>query len=418
MQHHFVELFVAAWAASLVMTPLSRWVGSRLGLLDHPQERKIQRVAVPRTGGIGVLFGMLAGMVFVVGVSGPLGIPTSREFIAILAGGAVIHAIGILDDLLDLSARVKLGAQAVAVGIVMSQGVVLESLTVPGGPSLELGVFAYPLTAFFLLGFINSFNLVDGLDGLAGGIAAISAFVLAIAGVLGGNYLLAAFSIALLGSVVGFLPFNFIFGKTFLGDAGSMLLGYLLPVSAIAGSQFSTDATPVYLVTACALVPILDTLTTILRRFRNGAALFRPDSMHVHHRLIRFGLTPQRTVALILAVTACAAGFALCVLVEEARPFLVPTALAGSLVVLGLRPERRAASDDADASFHEIVFYLLGTQNGVTPRLDGEQGIGELVAAPAASFEVRVSCDPARAASKDRTEAPREAPAGVTSSGS
>lgn len=415
MQHHFVELFVAAWFGSLVMTPLSRYIGARLGLLDHPQERKIQRVAVPRTGGIGILFGMLLGMIALTKASGPLGIPITREFAAILLGGALIHATGILDDLLDLPALVKLAAQTFAVAIVMSQGIVLHQLAIPGMFSFDLGLFAFPVTAFFILGFINSFNLVDGLDGLAGGIAAISSLVLAIAGVFSGNFLLTAFSVALLGAIVGFLPFNFVLGKTFLGDAGSMLLGYLLPVAAIAGTRFANDATPVFLVTACAIVPILDTITTILRRFRNGQALFRPDSMHVHHRLIRFGLTPQRTVAVILGVTAFAAGQALCILVPDARPLLVPTALAAVLVVLGLRPERRAPTTEADASFHEIVFYLLGTQNGTSPRMDGKQGIGEVLASPAAARAPRPRRRPAEAES---AEAPLEAPSAITSSGS
>ncbi len=412
MRHQFVALLVVSWAASFIMTPLFRKIGARLGLLDHPQERKLQSVVIPRTGGIGVLFGMLAGMIYLVGVAGSLGIPLTREIVAIFVGGVLIHGIGILDDRRGLPPLVKLAAQATAVSIVMSQGVLLNELALPGGTRIDLGLFAVPLTAFFFLGFVNSFNLVDGLDGLAGGICAIGALALAIAGVLEGNFVLAAFSTALLGSIVGFLPFNFIFGRTFLGDAGSMLVGYLLGASALAGSRFTHSATPILLVTAAAAVPILDTFTTILRRFRNRQALFCPDSMHVHHRLIRYGLTPQRAVALILTVTAMTAGQALGLLVEGARPVLVPTFLAGLLVIVGLRRDRPRVVNEADANFHEVVFYLLGAQNCSGPRLDGKQGIGEVVAAPADREAY------ARAAATESAEAPSEASAPVISMGS
>lgn len=393
MQHHFVALLTVAWITSLTTTPLMRIVGARIGLLDHPHERKIQRTAIPRTGGIGILFGMAAAMLYLGNIAPPLGIAMTRELGAVLAGGALIHILGIMDDLLQLSAKVKLGLQVLIISYVVSNGLLLDGLTFPGGYALDLGIFAVPVTAFFLLGFINSFNLVDGLDGLAGGIAAISAMVLAFAGVLQGNFLLALLSLALLGAVVGFLPFNFIFGKTFLGDSGSMLLGYLLAVSALAGSRFTHDGTPVLLAMISAIVPILDTSTTILRRLRKGQALFRPDSMHVHHRLIRFGLTPERAVVVILGVTAFAAGLALCFLVEGSGPLFVPTVLSGFLVASGMRKDRRALDDDdTEASIRETVLYLLGTLDGPNARMDGKQRIGEvLAAAPAHATRTRTN---------------------------
>ena len=123
-----------------------------------------------------------------------------------------------------------------AVGAVISQGVLLEGIDFPGDAAWRFGVLAAPLTAFFLLGFINALNLVDGLDGLASGIAAIAAMALAVAGVMNGNYVLASLSTIVLGAVLGFLPYNFRKEKTFLGDSGSMLLGYLLGVTIIAGA--------------------------------------------------------------------------------------------------------------------------------------------------------------------------------------
>ncbi|NNE43008.1 MAG: undecaprenyl/decaprenyl-phosphate alpha-N-acetylglucosaminyl 1-phosphate transferase, partial [Gemmatimonadetes bacterium] len=205
----FVWLFAVTFLATLAAMPLARALGARLGLMDHPHQRKLQTTAVPRTGGIGILLGLTAGTFVLLHLSAQLGIPVSRELIALFAGGVILHVTGVLDDLYDIPAKVKLAAQAAAVGVVISQGVVLERLIFPGGASWEFGMFAAPITAFFLLGFINAINLVDGLDGLASGIVGIGALALGTAGVMGGNYLLAGLSTIVFAAVLGFLPFNF-----------------------------------------------------------------------------------------------------------------------------------------------------------------------------------------------------------------
>jgi hypothetical protein len=212
---------------------------------------------------------------------------------------------------------------------------------------------------------------------------AIGALSLALFGLTDGNYLLAALATVLFGSVVGFLPFNFLRHKTFLGDSGSMLLGYMLGVVAIAGSWFSGESAPVALVLGCAFLPILDTLTTILRRYRKGQAIFLPDAMHLHHRLIRFGLSPRRTVLILLALTLFFAGQSL-VLFGGLRALALTTSLAIVLVVLQIHQQRKsnqAEKNDAgfDAGFREILFYLVGAQDGPTPRMDGGVSLNEIL---------------------------------------
>lgn len=396
MEFPFLWLFAASLVVTLASMPLVRRLGSQFGLMDHPHERKLQRTAVPRTGGIAILLGIGAGLGTLYWLSGDLGIPLGREVLAICVGGLVIHATGVLDDLWDLPAKVKLLAQGTAVGIVVMNGVTLDMIVLPDGAVIELGVFAIPLTAFFLLGLVNSINLVDGLDGLASGIAGTASLALVIAGVLTGNALMAAFSTILLASVFGFLPFNFgTKSKTFLGDAGSMLLGWMLGVIAISGARFSGDSTPIFIVLACVSVPIFDTATTIVRRSRNRQAIFRPDSMHIHHRLIRFGLTPRRTVLTILAVTLFAAGQSLAFFVEGTRLLLVASTLAVALVVVQLRRPSRENLVQSDASFREIVFYLLGTQNGTSPRMRGDLAIVDLLQeSPPAPSQPAVAATP------------------------
>jgi hypothetical protein len=199
--------------------------------------------------------------------------------------------------------------------------------------------------------------------------------------VLGGNFVLAATSAILGGAVVGFLPWNLRRGrKTFLGDAGSMLLGYSLGVTAIAGARFAGDSTPIWIVIAAATFPILDTATTIARRLRRRQGLFRPDSMHIHHRLIRFGLSPRRTVATILLLTLFVSGQALAFAVEGAGGLLLVSTLAAGLAVFGLWRSHLRDQQLDDAGFREVVSYLLGAQDGSTARTTGELPLVDILA--------------------------------------
>jgi UDP-GlcNAc:undecaprenyl-phosphate GlcNAc-1-phosphate transferase len=367
-----LSLFFATFVSTLVFVPITRAFGAGAGLLDHPHERRIQRTAVPRTGGIGILIGMLCGVIALIQLSDSLGVPVGRPVIAIFFGAGLIHLTGILDDLVDLPPFSKLFAQMLAVGVVVGHGLVIDRVVLPGGATLELGALALPLTSFFILGYVNAINLVDGLDGLAGGIVAIGAALLGLNGIMTGNAVLAALSTVLLATVSGFLPYNFSGRrKTFLGDAGSMLLGFMVPVTAIHGSRFSGESTGLFLALAVATVPILDTATTILRRFRNRKAIFRPDTMHVHHRLIRFGLSPARSVGTILALTLFFGGLTFHVQVEGATPVALASALAGVVAVAEIRRQKRRNAAEDETSFKEILLYLLGALNGRGPRLDG-----------------------------------------------
>lgn len=401
MQTPFAWLFVVTLVTTLAAMPVTRRLGARIGLLDHPHERKLQTRAVPRTGGLGMLVGLVAGTLLLIHFSGRLGFPITREITAVLVGAVMIHVTGLLDDVLDLPALLKLAMQTLAVSVVISQGVVIDRIDFPGEAVWTFGPLAAPVTAFFLLGFINALNLVDGLDGLASGIAAIAAMTLSIAGVLNGNYVLASLSTILFGAALGFLPYNFRKEKTFLGDSGSMLLGYLLGVTIISGAWFSGSSTPVFIGLACASVPILDTVTTILRRARNGRRLFRPDSMHLHHRIVRFGLSPRRTVLTILAMTFFAAGQALVFFVPGTRTLLVATTAAAFLAGLQIVHRRHRKLSESDAGFRDILFYLLGAQDGRGPLMDESLGMAEVIAA----------VDAAKAADRARRRAPaRPAP--------
>lgn len=379
MPYPFLVFLLLAFAVTYLSMPLVRRIGAAAGLLDHPDRRKMQRAPIPRTGGISVLLGLSAGTALLSFASADLGVPLGKEALAIGLGALIIHLVGVLDDLKNLPPLGKLFAQSIAVAVAMSQGIVIESIALPGGV-VEMGWLAWPLTAFFLLGFINSINLIDGLDGLASGIVATGAFVLAIAGVLGGNFVLAGLGSILFGATLGFIPWNFREDKkTFLGDAGSMLLGYSLGVTAIAGAKFSGDATALWIVLATSVFPILDTATTIFRRARSGKALFRPDSMHMHHRMIRFGFTPKRTVLTVVLVTLFAGSQTLVMLVDGTRGLLVASSFAVGLAILGMWKVRPKPREEGDAGFREIVSYLLGAQDGHTARMRGDLSLVDIL---------------------------------------
>lgn len=393
MDFALIWVLLVSFGITVIATPLARRVGSALGLMDHPHHRKLQSTAIPRTGGIGILAGMVAGLSVIFVVAGERGIPLGREILAICAGGLLIHAVGILDDLWDVPAPLKLFAQAASVGVVIASGVVLREISFGPDVTWTLGPFAVPVTAFFLLGFVNALNLVDGLDGLASGIGAVAALSMAMAGVLLGNAVLAALALCLLGSVLGFLPFNLRSErKTFLGDAGSMLLGYGLAVTALVGARFGHgDVTPLVVAMAGACVPVLDTATTIVRRSRHGTGLFRPDSMHLHHRLIRFGLSPRRAALTLVGTTLVVSCQVLAYAVDGLGALLVVSVLALALVALGIRRAPRAPEADAEQTFHEIVFYLLGAQDGATPRLRGDMALVEILSGTAGGGPAAVS---------------------------
>ncbi|MDP6460788.1 MAG: MraY family glycosyltransferase, partial [Gemmatimonadota bacterium] len=358
-------LLAASFAAAFVAVPVVRRFGRAIGLLDEPHSRKLQRVPVPRTGGIGVVAGFSVGVCLL-----PEG-AFSPGVVALLTGGAIIHLTGILDDRFDLAPWAKLTGQALAGLAAIAGGVVLREVAIPGGAVWHLGVLAGPVTLFLFLGFINAINLADGLDGLAAGVVLVGALAVAWVVTVSGNPVIASLALALAGATAGFLPHNFFRGRTFLGDSGSMLIGYLLGGTAIAGSGGASGTAPLFAALAAVALPVLDTATTIVRRHRRGQGVFAADSMHLHHRLIRAGLGPRRAVAVILAITAVIAGQTVASLSGGGVVLRIASLLpAAFLCATWKRRVARPVTDDA--GFREVLLYLLGARDGHGPRLRGD----------------------------------------------
>ena len=295
--------FVLAMLVGAALTPLVRDAARRLGLLDHGlSARKVHGKAIPRLGGIAIVIACLAPLAALNFVASEVG----RQFwsdrqaaLALFGGGLAIAALGLFDDLKGSGARKKLAIQfAVAAGMYWA-GYRVDQISQPFGPPIELGLFALPFTMLWIAGVINAMNLIDGLDGLAGGVALIAVTTIFTLAAVQGNALLLLFSAALGGAIVGFLFYNFNPATIFMGDTGSMFLGFILAATSIKTSQKSTAAVAIAVPILALGVPISDTLLAMGRRAFRGAPLFSADRGHIHHRLLDRGLTHRQAVLAI-----------------------------------------------------------------------------------------------------------------------
>jgi UDP-GlcNAc:undecaprenyl-phosphate/decaprenyl-phosphate GlcNAc-1-phosphate transferase len=301
--------FAAAMVVGLVVTPIVRALAQRLELLDQPGGRKVHQFPVPRLGGIAmvVAFGIAVGLATLARPDlGAVGGLRPNRAPAILAGVSLILVIGVVDDIRGMRALLKLAFQVGAALVAFGLGLSVERLALPWG-TVELGALALPVTVAWIVGVINAVNLIDGLDGLA------AAVVLTVLGAFG---LLAASDgvdptlpiiAATAGAAVGFLAYNLHPASIIMGDTGSMFLGFVVAAIGISLTQDGVFPQPPWVPIVALGVPIADTVWAVIRRTARGEPFFVADRGHIHHQLLRRGLS-QRDAMLIL--TAVSAGLA------------------------------------------------------------------------------------------------------------
>jgi len=296
----FLLTFLIAVFLTILFTPMVRSIASSIGAVDKPSERKIHNKVTPRLGGIAVYGGFFAAVAFAFFYSGWFGpVVQSRPLIGILLGGSVMVIIGILDDIRGLSPWTKLLWQTAGAGIAIYFGVEISFVTNPFNGLLPLGLVAVPLTLIWLVGMTNAINLIDGLDGLAAGVTAISAATLFFVALRTHQIGAAIIILALSGSALGFLRYNFYPASIFLGDAGSYFLGFVLAAASIIG-VFKTTLVVALIIPLLILgVPIFDTIFAIVRRLNERKNVFSADNRHLHHLLLRAGLTQREAVMAI-----------------------------------------------------------------------------------------------------------------------
>jgi UDP-GlcNAc:undecaprenyl-phosphate GlcNAc-1-phosphate transferase len=257
-----------------------------------------------------------------------------RFVLAVLLGGTVLFGAGLVDDLRRIRPLAKIIAQCIAALIVANLGFRIEILGI-GSSVLHLGWISIPLTVLWIVAVTNAFNLIDGLDGLATGIAIVALTTVFAAATVLGNLEVATVSLVLIGALIGFARYNFSPARIFLGDSGSLFIGFMLAVLSMHGSIKSATAVLVAIPLFALAVPLLDISVSILRRWLRGVPIFSPDARHIHHRLLALGLTPGRASFVLCLVAGGFAALGL-LLAFAPPPALIGMALTGGLISAGI----------------------------------------------------------------------------------
>ena len=328
----YFAAFAIAAIVSALATPLVVRLATHLDIIDAThEERRVHEVPTPRIGGLAVFFGFAFALFAVLGfaLASPyalypsivhLGVhqkveamtaqfDAAHRLVGLLFGGMLILAVGVWDDIMQMRPRNKLFAQIIVALISMFYGFLIPGLNNPfdHNPATNWIDFplwvSVPLTLLWYVGMMNAINFIDGLDGLLSGFAAISSLFLFAISVVHGNPVVALVVVTLAGSALGFLPYNFNPAKIFLGDAGSLFIGYVFATVSIIGASKTAIAVSIVVPLVVLALPVLDTLAAIVRRARSGRSITEADRGHFHHQLIfRFGLNVRQAVLLIYAV--------------------------------------------------------------------------------------------------------------------
>ncbi len=311
--YHLIAFLVSALVV-LWSTPVVKSIGFRSGLVDLPNERKIHQRPVVRVGGVSIFVGTLIALL-IVWWSGGFGIlPTVKEWEVwgVTLGGLAFFLIGLADDLFNLSPFVRLLMQVVFAGLAWWMGVRIDFLSVPTGGLVDIvSWLSLPLTIVWLVGMANAINWIDGLDGLAAGVSGIAAVVMLIVTVFMHQSAAALIAAALAGGALGFLRYNFNPAQIFMGDSGAYFMGFTLAGVGVIGLVKSTAVTAVLLPYLILAVPILDMSAVIVNRLRKGRSPFFGDKLHLHHRLLRAGLSQRLSVLFIYSLTLWVGSLAL-----------------------------------------------------------------------------------------------------------
>ncbi|MBB3110518.1 UDP-GlcNAc:undecaprenyl-phosphate GlcNAc-1-phosphate transferase [Paenibacillus phyllosphaerae] len=300
--------FIVSLCLALLVTPLVIKLAFKIGAIDKPNHRKVHTRIMPRLGGLGIYAAFVGGYLAIKPFipDGLLRAYDENLINALIAGGTIIVIIGALDDRFELSAKVKLLGQIIAAGVVvLGFDIKINLLNIPFGEAMQpiADWISIPLTILWIVGVTNAINLIDGLDGLAAGVSAIAIGTIAIMAAIMGFAPVILLSTILLGGIIGFLAYNFHPAKIFMGDTGSLFLGFGLATLSMLGFK---QVTIVSFVTPLLIigVPLSDTFFAIVRRWINKRPIFAPDKGHLHHCLRELGFSHRRTVLIIYAIAA------------------------------------------------------------------------------------------------------------------
>jgi UDP-GlcNAc:undecaprenyl-phosphate/decaprenyl-phosphate GlcNAc-1-phosphate transferase len=301
--YSYIFLCAVSFGLSLVLTPLVRNLAWRFGIIDQPdQQRKLHSAPIPRLGGVAILSSVICAYALLLIVrfsSGRILWDNLPDVMRLLPALAVVFGIGLIDDIVSTRPWIKLAAETVAATLAWVGGVhvhVVNGLTFPGA------VASLIVTVLWIVTCTNAINLIDGVDGLATGVGLFAAITMLIAAIIAQNFAMALAVAPLAGALLGFLRYNFTPASIFLGDSGSLTLGFLLGCYGALWAEKSTTLLGLTAPLIVLAVPLLDVILAIVRRLLRGQPIFTADNGHIHHKLLSRGLTPMRLVLLIYGI--------------------------------------------------------------------------------------------------------------------
>jgi UDP-GlcNAc:undecaprenyl-phosphate/decaprenyl-phosphate GlcNAc-1-phosphate transferase len=305
----YLTLFLVSLFASLSGTPVIRRLAQRLGWLDVPEDgRRLHSLPIPRLGGVAVFISVMLSLAVLPLVDNLVTRQLSDQWqavAAVLASSTLVFLFGVYDDLSGSSARWKFVAQGAAAVLLYALGGRVDAVTIPFVGSFVLPpVLTFCVTVVWVVGISNAFNLIDGLDGLATGASLFAALVMLGVSLVTGRVLVTVVSIALAGALIGFLRYNFNPASIFLGDSGSLFIGFLLAALSVTGTQKASTAVAVAIPLMAFALPVIDTGFAVARRFISGKPLFEGDREHIHHKLLELGWSQRRVAFALYGVCA------------------------------------------------------------------------------------------------------------------
>ena len=307
-----ILLLVVAAVATMLFVPFAKWLARKTGAIDYPSARRVNTDPIPRLGGVAMFLGLAAALavalalVFLLVWETPFGIHTMLDdinYVWLAISALVMFSVGLADDIVRLNPKVKFVGQLLAAGLACASGLLVTGMQA-GGHFVTFGWVAYPLTVLYLVAFANVINLIDGLDGLASGIVAISAASILVLAIATGQVAAAFLCAGLIGACIGFLRYNFHPASIFMGDSGSLLLGFSLGCASLLAVAKSALVVSLLVPVVAAGIPVVDTGAAIVRRVRGHRPIDEADRGHLHHRLLEAGYSQRTTVLIMWAWTA------------------------------------------------------------------------------------------------------------------
>lgn len=329
--------FILAAITSMIVAPLMIKFAFKVGAVDVPKdERKIHSKPMPRIGGLSFIIGFFVAIIFSLLT---VKVDTSINLVGFFIGSAIVAAVGFIDDIYHIKPWQKLLGQVIAAILVIISGLRICYINIPFITLYGLNdVLSILITFFWIIGVTNALNLIDGLDGLATGVSAIATLALTIVFALNGSgELPLLITVALLGGLVGFLPYNFNPAKTFMGDTGSNFLGFTLATVSMIGMAKTYTLMTIVVPVVILGLPIFDTLFAICRRLLHHKSIMEADRGHIHHKLIDAGLSQKQAVLILYGVTALLGILAVIILESNFWKVLVLMAILAILSVIGIR---------------------------------------------------------------------------------